>query len=353
MRRIPHSRPLLGRSEKEAVCRVITSGHLAQGAEVEALEKAVASVMGRRFAAAVHSGTAALHLSLMVLGVRRGDWVAIPSYVCSALLHAVSLVGARPLIVDVDPETFNMDPDDLRRRLKSATKAIIVPHMFGLPAEIHEIGALGVPIIEDCAISLGARHRDKPVGSFGMLSVVSFYATKMMTTGEGGMVVGDSASLLHKIRESRDYDGRSRHQARFNYKMTDLQAALGRVQLRRLRSFVRARRSLAQRYLQELAEGPWDLPESERFHVYYRFVIRPHRNAGRLLSQLMKQGVEARRPVFKPLHRYLGLEGFPGTDESYRRAVSIPLYPALTKAEIEYVIKSTKRAGKSLNGVDR
>jgi len=350
---IPHSRPLLGRAERQALHRVITSGQLTQGEEVETFEKSMASVMGRKHAAAVQSGTAALHLTLIALGVSQKDRVAIPSYVCSSLLHAVSMVGARPLLIDVDPATFNMDPDDLRRRLRPRTKAIVVPHMFGLAAEIDDISRHGVPVIEDCAMSLGAEYQGKPVGSFGALSIVSSYATKMIATGEGGMVLGDRWTLLRQVRDLRSYDGHRGHRTRYNYKMTDLQAALGQAQLTRLASFIRSRRRLASRYGRALETGPWELPEIGQHHIYYRYVIRIHRGARRFLSQLNSLGVEARRPVFKPLHRYLELDGFSGTEEAFRRAVSIPLYPALTKEEVRHVIDATQRAGKLPTGFDR
>jgi dTDP-4-amino-4,6-dideoxygalactose transaminase len=340
---------LLGTAEQRAVRRVLASGLLAEGQEVGSFEREMARKLGRRHAAAVSSGTAALHLALAAIGVGAGDRVALPSYVCPALLHAVALVGAEPILVDVDPATFNLDPDDLRKRLRSRTKAVIVPHMFGLPASFREIEACGVPIIEDCALALGTKYRKRPVGSLGVLSVVSFYATKMMATGEGGMVLGNRSALLQEVLDRRSYDGRSRHRLRFNYKMTDLQAALGRVQLRRLTDFVRRRRQLASFYSSSLAGGPWDLPSIERNHSFYRFVTRPRRGAKRLLAELTRRGIEARRPVFRPLHRYLGLGDFPGAEEAYRRAVSIPLYPALSSAEAERVVRATLKVGHLLS----
>lgn len=343
MKRIPHSRPTLGRNEKKAVARVVDSGMLAQGVEVLALEDEMAGMLQRRHAVAVSSGTAALHLALAALGVGPGDRVAMPSYACTALLHAVSLSGAAPLLTDVDPSTFNLDPDDLGRRLTRRVKAVIVPHMFGLPAEIDAIAKWGLPVIEDCAIALGARWRGKPVGNYGTLAVASFYATKMMTTGEGGMVLGDRSRLLETVRDLRSYDHRKTHRLRFNYKMTDLEAALGRVQLGRLDELVRRRRRLARFYLRELADGPWELPPDREEHVYYRFVIRC-RSAGRIVSECSRQGIEAARPVFRPLHRYLGQRGFSGAEEAHRRAVSIPLYPTLSRANAGRVVLALRRS---------
>ncbi len=187
------------------------------------------------------------------------------------------------------------------------------------------------------------------MGSLGVLSVVSFYATKMIASGEGGMVLGNRAGLLQDILDRRSYDGRSEHRLRFNYKMTDLQAALGRAQLRRLTDFVRRRRRLATFYTKKLRGGPWDLPPLDRDHCFYRFVTRPRRGTERLLVELERHGIEARRPVFRPLHRYLGLQGFPGADEAYRRAVSIPLYPALSSVEAERVARVTVQVGNRLS----
>ena len=317
---------------------------------MERFEREMARKLKCRHAAAVSSGTAALHLALLALGVRPGDRVAMPSYVCTALVHATALVGAEPLLVDVDPTTFNLDPDDLRRRLRRRTKAVIVPHMFGLPARIRDIQSRGVPVIEDCALALGARCGKKPVGSVGALAIASFYATKVIATGEGGMVLGDRDRLIEKVRDSRSYDGRPRHGRRFNYKMTDLQAALGRVQLRRLSKFLARRRRLASLYVREWRDGPWDLPSLEDGHTFYRFVVRPHSRTGHLLDELDRRGIEARRPVFRPLHRYLGLSGFPGADEAYRRAVSIPLYPALRTPEVQRVVRATRRVAQLWNG---
>lgn len=345
MTKIPHSRPSLGRGERKAAAEVVASGMLAQGREVGGFEREIAAVLERRRAVAVSSGTAALHLALVALGLRAGDRVAVPSFACAALLHAVALAGATPRLVDVDPYTFNMDPDDLRRKRGGRVRAVVLPHMFGLPADIDAVLSLGVPVIEDCALSLGARSRGRTVGGLGKLSVLSFYATKMITTGEGGMVAGDSARLLRDLEDRRSYDGRRCYRDRYNYKMTDLQAAIGRVQLGRLENFIRARRRLASLYRRSLEGGPWELPVSSEEHVYYRFVLRT-RFPDRLITALERRGIEARRPVFRPLHRQLGLgrDGFPGAEEAYRHAVSLPIYPALTASEAKRVTTALWRA---------
>ena len=186
MQMIPHSRPTLDQKEELAVAAILSSGQVVQGEETQRFETALASEIGVVGAAAVSSGTAALHLALLALEIGEGDEVVIPSFVCPALLNAIRYVRATPVLADINREAFNIDVRDLERRLTGKTRAIIVPHMFGLPADIDDITALGIPVIEDCAQSLGSRYRGAPTGSFGVLSVFSFYATKVICTGEGG-----------------------------------------------------------------------------------------------------------------------------------------------------------------------
>jgi dTDP-4-amino-4,6-dideoxygalactose transaminase len=295
---------------------------------------------------AVSSGTAALHLALLGLGIGRGDEVILPSYVCVAPLHAVEYVGATPRLADIEPTSFNIEPSDVRRRITRHTRAIIVPHLFGLPADLDELLHLGIPIIEDCAQATGARYQNRPVGTFGALSILSFYATKLFTTGEGGMVIGPDRRLLARIRDLRDYDECRQHKTRFNYKLTDFQAALGRSQLRRLPTMLARRSALAERYRRHWAALPIRVPAADgrRTHAYHRFVISCPTAAARVARRLSAMGVTARLPIFRPIHRTLGLEGFPGTDHAFRHALSLPLYPTLTAREAEVVMGALIRA---------
>lgn len=340
---VPHSRPTLGDADVQAVASVLRSGFISQGAKVAEFEREVATTLGVRGGVATSSGTTALHLALLALGVGEGDEVLIPTYACAALLHAVRAVSAVPRFVDSDPQSFNMDPAAARKACSPRAKALIVVHSFGLPAELDNLKELGLPLIEAGAQALGASYGGRPVGSIGEAAVFSFYATKLITTGEGGMLLSNDARILAEGRDLREYDQKEDDRPRFNYKMTDLQAALGLAQLKQLQRFLERRKAIASRYRERLRALPVQLPldPPDREPVYYRFVVKGPLPADHYLASLRALGVEARRPVFRPLHRYLGIQGFPGAEEAWEKAVSLPLYPLLQDEEVERVVAAT------------
>jgi len=337
---IPHSRPALGEAEAKAVAEVVRSGWIAQGRQVAGFEQAMAKVTGQAQGVAVSSGTAALYLALMALGIGAGDEVVIPSYVCTALWHAVRLTGATPVLVDIEPATYDPSPQAVTRVLTRHTKAVIVPHMFGLPADIETLKSHGVPVIEDCAQTLGVTVRGTSVGGTGKLVICSFYATKLLTAGEGGMVLGRDESLMSRVQTLRQYDEEDALVRAFNYKMTDMQAALGLCQVARLEDFLARRRTIAARYHEAVREAgltpPWVPAGLE--HGYFRYVVRLSGPVGPALDRARSLSIGCRRPVFRPIHRYLDLSGFPETDAAWERALSIPLYPALTDHEVDRIV---------------
>jgi dTDP-4-amino-4,6-dideoxygalactose transaminase len=334
---ILHSRPSITDGDVERVAAVVRSGQLAQGPEVAALERDLAARLGVAAAAVVASGTVALELALRALPVGAGDDVLIPTYVCDALHHAVVRCGARPVLVDADPATLSLCAKDAHARMTARTRAVIVPHAFGLAVDLEPFRALGVPVVEDCAQALGAEVDGRPAGAAGTLGVCSFYATKLIAAGEGGAVVGPAA-LVARVREARDYDERETLAPRTNAKLTDMQAALARSQLARLDAFVARRRAVAARYRARLGGADCRVPDDAgRRHVYHRFVVGLERDPDGVQAALAARGVVARRPVFRPAHRALGLDGFPEADRLWSTMLSIPCYPALGDAEVEQV----------------
>jgi perosamine synthetase len=337
---IPHSRPSLGDDDVRAVARVVRGGQIAQGPEVAAFETEIAARLGVPAAAAVSSGTAALELALGAAGVARGDDVIVPTYGCDALHHAVVRAGGRPVAADVDPRTQGLAVDDVRRRLTARTRAIVVVHAFGRAIDISPFVALGVPVIEDCAQALGAVVSGRPAGAAGTAAICSFYATKLVTTGEGG-AVGGSVATAARVRDAREYDEREDLSPRGNAKLTDLQAALGRSQLARLDAFIARRQAIARRYRARLAGVPCTLPEDAgTAHVYHRFIVEVGRPVDALITALAAKGISARRPVFRPLHQALGADGYPEAERLWQRSVSLPCYPSLADAEVDTVARA-------------
>jgi dTDP-4-amino-4,6-dideoxygalactose transaminase len=348
---IPHSKPCIEPVDEQAVLDVLRSGQVAQGPAVSRFEQQMAEFLGLQGGVAVNSGTMALELALRALHVGEHDEVIVPSYVCSAPWQAVTRVGARPVLADIDPETLNIDPASARRALTTKTRAILVPHLFGLPADLDALQQLSVPLIEDCAHTLGSTVGSQQVGSVGTLTVCSFYATKLLCAGEGGMVLSNDKGLLDRIRQFREYDERPvLTLGSSNLKMSDLHAALGCAQLRRLPEFISKRRRIAEAYHQTLTNSPAgdrlmgpSVPPG-RTHVYFRYVVRLKRDAPGLdaadsadswLARFHAAGLQARRPVFRPLHQYLGHKGFPASEDAYRTALSIPIYPSMTEEDLQ------------------
>jgi perosamine synthetase len=341
---ISHSRPSITEADVKAVSSVLESGQIAQGPVVSEFEQEFSAYIGKKSAAAVSSGTAALHLALKAMGVKEEDEVIIPSFVCTAVLNAVIQAGARPVVVDIDPHTYNISVDSAKDAISKRTRAMIIPHMFGCPAEIDQLSELDIPLIEDCAQSVGASYKGKKAGSLGLLSIFSFYATKVLTTGEGGMVVSDSEEMIARVKELREYDQKKDYEPRFNCKMTDIQAALGLSQLSFLEELLDRRAKIASRYFEEFEGCHISLPirKEGREHIYYRFVVKTSEDASPYLERLQQRKVMCQRPVFVPLHVCLGLPGFSRTTGAWQQTVSIPLFPSLTEKEIEKVIAVVK-----------
>ena len=330
---------------------VIRTGHVACGPQTWAFERELAEYWSAPFCVTTNSGTAALHLALLAVGVKPGDEVIVPSYVCAAVLNAVRYSQAREVVVDCACSGVNLDPEGVKKSISCKTAAIVVPHMFGQPARVNEIGELGPPVIEDIAQSPGAFGEEGLLGTVGRMAVVSFYATKLLTTGAGGAILAKDRADYEFIGNLVDYDKRPDYQVRFNYRMGDLAAAIGRVQLRRLDGMLGKRKKLAKRYEKALQNFPNVqilTPTETTFGrpVFYRFVVAFSTvNIEELMTHLEHQGIEAKRPVYAPLHHMLHLDpkDFPQAETIHQQGLSLPLYPDLTESEQDKIIASLSR----------
>lgn len=343
---IKHSRPFIGVEEEDALLKVVRSGCLSEGAEIGLLEEKICSTVSARAGIAVSSGTTSLHLALLVLGIKEGDEVVLPSYVCQSLLHAVRYVGANPVLADVGG-CYNLTPETVHRILTGRTKAIIVPHMFGLTADLDGLSALGIPIIEDCAHALGVQYKGRPVGGIGILAVSSFYATKLIGAAGGGFLCSQNQGLIDKARDISTCNGKKGADLRYNYGLSNLQAAMALCQLDRLEFLIRRRKAIADRYDTAFSGLNVRIPiisDSSMDHAYYRYMLMVEDSGSDFRRRMLDRGVKCGAGVLEPLHRSLGLSprSFPVSEHATEHGVSIPVYPALEDEEVDHVISAVK-----------
>ena len=348
---INHSRPCLGREEVKAAARVIRSGHVACGRETRLFEKEAARGAGLRHAAAVSSGTKAIELTLRAFGIGRGDEVIIPSYCCSAIWHAVSRAQAIPVLSDCDLDTFNPSPLDVAKRVTRHTRAIILPNLFGMPCDPGDYRLpRGVRVIQDCAQAAGARLGRMFVGASGDACILSFYATKLLACGEGGMLLSDSKAVVEAARDLRECDGKIPDKVRENAKPSDILSAIGREQLKKLDFFLARRSAIATLYDRLLAGAGLFLPARRPGRVYFRYVVRlPVPAASRAIARLFAQGIQVRRPVFRPLHFDVPARGrFPNCEIVHASALSLPIYPLLSPRDAARTATTLKNVLRSM-----
>ncbi|MGI8587228.1 MAG: DegT/DnrJ/EryC1/StrS family aminotransferase [Chloroflexia bacterium] len=352
---IPMAKPLIGEEEKQAVLRVLDSGGLAQGREVAALEDAFAAVIGTRHAVASSNGTTALYLALLANGIGPGDEVITVPFTFIASANAVLFCGARPVFVDIEPDSFNMDPEQIEAAITPRTKAIMPVHLYGNPAKMPRIMEIaerhGLLVIEDAAQAHGASIGGRKVGTFGT-ACFSFYPTKNITTAEGGMVTTDDDEVADKARLLRSHGMRRRYYHEilgYNFRMTDVHAAIGVAQLPKLARFTERRRANAAYLSAHLPADKVQAPvvRPDVYHVFHQYTVRvlPPLDRDSVREQLTTAGVgnEVYYPL--PVHRqqvYLDLgyspDGFPVAEEAARQVLSLPVHPALTEADLEQIV---------------
>lgn len=337
---IPHSKPCLNQAEVDAATEVIRSGIIAQGPKVRELGVRWSQLVQMPYAVPVASGTSALCSALKVLDIGAGDEVIVPAYSCVALMNAVLSVGATPVLSDVLPSTWTISAEQVRSRVNARTRAVIAVHLFGAASEMTRLADLGVPIVEDCAHGIGGYCGSSlPFGGAGAISISSFYATKMLAAGEGGIVATRDPDKAGKIMQWRDYADQSPDGNALNNKMTDIQAAIALTQIEKLPSMLEARATLAVRYHEwlEAAENAGLLRRPPRIEgrVWYRYVVELTRNKASQIARAMHaRGIRAEQPVwdYRDADRF-DFSSLPQAEKAFDRLLSLPLFPDLSEQD--------------------
>jgi perosamine synthetase len=370
---IPITKPALTEEEARAPFESIKSGWVTQGPKVAEFEQAVASYVGAKHGIATTSCTTGLHLALATIGVGRGDEVIVPSFTFIASANAILYTGATVVFCEVDPRTYNADPADIEKRITKRTKVIMPVDQIGLGCDIGAINEIGkrhgVDVVEDAAPTIGGTYKGRRVGSNAHQTVFSFHPRKVITTGEGGMILTDDDALADRSRKLRAHgmsvSDLDRHKADrpiieeyhdlgFNYRMTDIQASIGLVQLRRLDELLRIRVAKAERYNVELAqikglEIPYTPPYAT--HTYQSYCLRLTKECKvereDLMTRLLQRGIATRRGVMashleKVYRDRVGNVSLPITEEAARTTMLIPLFASMTDDEQTYVIEALR-----------
>lgn len=364
---IPMSLPDIDATDIHVVEAVLRSGRLALGPYSEAFEHAVADYIGVQHAIAVSSGTAALHLMVRALDLPPGAEVLVPSFTFAASVNVLLYEGLKPVFVDIEPETYNLDPHDLETKITPRTRAIMAVDVFGHPAEWDAILAVaerhGLRVLDDSCEALGAEYKGRKLGQFGDAAAFAFYPNKQITTGEGGMIVTNDdelAKLCRSMRnQGRDEMGSWLEHVRlgYNYRMDEMSAALGVSQFQRLETFLRKRAQVAQQYTEKLATLPWLRPPVVKPYVkmsWFVYVITLSEGLQRdvVIAALEAEGIPA-RGYFSPLHTQpyvrdmlaLPVNALPITESVAQRTIALPFHNNLSAAEISRVTLALKAIG--------
>lgn len=369
IKKIPVTRPLFDRNEESALAQVIRSGWVTQGPKVAEFESLVANYVGSKYAVATTSATTSLFLSLYMLGIGRGDEVIVPSFSFIATANVIVHTGARPVFVDIDPKTYNLDPEKVAAAVTKKTKAIMAVDQVGLPCDLDSIHDIArkhrLFVVEDAACALGSEYKGRRIGSISELTCFSFHPRKLITTGDGGMITTNNKKLAERAKllrhQGMGVSDVARHKATkiihekypeigFNFRMSDLEAAVGVEQMRKLPKILAARKQLAERYNRAFAKSELVVPPyvpKGYVHNWQTYVVRlkPNKKITRdyLMQKLLDAGIATRRGVMAshleaPYRKLVGRVSLPETESAARETMLLPLYPQMTRDEQDYVI---------------
>jgi dTDP-4-amino-4,6-dideoxygalactose transaminase len=353
--------PKIGEEEVQAVVKVLRSGMLTSGlgagSEVSAFEKSFADFACAKHAVAVNTGTAALHSAVLAVGIKQSDEVILPSFTFVATAEAVVLAGAKPVFADIDPQTYNLSPSAVEKALTKKTKAILPVDLYGFSADMKPIKEIaskhGLAVIEDAAQAHGTTYEGKPAGAFADAACWSLYASKNMTTGEGGVVTTNDDQIAETLRMIRTHGEKAKYASLMlgtNYRMSEIQAAIGNVQMQKLPSFIAKRRQNAQQLTKLLEKNSkLDLPyeTKDRLHSWYLYTARLkdalEEQRNQLVDELKKKGIGAEVYYINPVHQMpfyrenFGSTKLPQTEKASKQVFSLPIHPGVTAEQTKFI----------------
>ena len=351
--------PFTDQRELEEIAAVLSTGYLTQGPKTAQFERLIADYLGCKYAFAMSSCTTALHLSLVILNVQEGDEVLVPDFTFPATANVVVQLGATPILVDIDLDTYTLNVQDLRKKITSRTRAIIPVHTFGCSADMDPVLKIAqdnrIPIIEDAACAIGTTYHGRFCGAMGDLGCFSFHPRKVITTGEGGMITTNNPALAERIQLLRNHggvraDNRYEYQeAGFNYRLSDIQGAMGVAQMEKLPTLIERKRLLAYKLKEKLTEVPGIRTPAEPSwggHIYQSFVILVDENLDRdqIILGLHKRNIETtlgtyalhEQPFFQKKYGYVSGQ-LPSSQTAFLKSITLPLYPQMSEADLDTI----------------
>lgn len=354
---IPIAKPFIGEEEKRLVMEVLDSGMLAQGPKVAQLEKEFAEMCGTRHAIATTSGTTALHAALLAHNIRPGDEVITTPFTFIATANSILFCGAKPVLVDIDLDTFNIDPNLIEAAITPKTKAILPVHLYGYVCDMDAIMDIAkrhnLAVIEDACQAVGARFKGKAAGNFET-GVFSLYATKNIMSGEGGMVTTNDDHIAEQVKLIRSHGMKVRYyheQIGYNYRLTDVLAAIGIAQLHRLEDFTAKRRANAEYFTKYITSVVTPKVKPDYEHVWHQYTVRVDggRNRDAAVKQLSEAGVGSGIFYPVPVHQQsyfrsmFGDQSFPVTEKVSKEVISLPVHPQLSQADLEVIVSEVNK----------
>jgi len=367
--KIPLIKPTITEDDLQSSINAVYSEEFSDGKVTRYFEKMMADFLCIEGSIATNSCTSAIILALSTLGLKPHDEVIIPTYTCISILNAVIQFGVTPKLADIDIQpkkmNYNICLNSIEKILSAKTKAIIVPHMFGVSAQMDMIAAFNIPVIEDITLSFGAKYKGKPLGAWGTVCVCSFHSSKLISCGEGGMLGSKDRTILDRARYLNSWEKElvdfrignkktKRYELRYNFHLSGVLASLGLSQLKKTNNFIERRRSIAEIYsthFHALKYLKIPIPEYNQQNIYQRYLLMiENANIIEIINRFYDYGIEVGRGVYPPLHQMLGLDSnkFPNSEHAVKTILSIPIYPSLNESDVYYIIESCRKIFKAI-----